>query len=502
MSRSPVVFVGLDAMDPDIAHGLAANGRAPTLHDLFRTASWAPTANPLGLVVGGVWPSIWSGVWPSRHGFYCSRQLVNGTYEQRRTTPDHIDRTPFWGPIADAGLRACVLDMPLTPLRAFPGCAHVVDWGTHDRPLTPASSPASLLPRIEHDIGAYALGDECDVYANRGAWRELRDRLIEGVAQRTRLTQLELSDPQWDLVMTVFSESHCAGHNLWALHDPLNARHERDATDQLGDPLTDVYLALDRALGDLLATVGDDVTVLVLLSHGMGAHYEGDHLLTEILQRLDDSYGRPNPLRVSRERILRRIARQRHERTLRRTAQEGAPDSGRLISVDSSRRFFKVFNIGLYSGIRFNMRGREPRGRVRRGPELDGLVDRLTADLLAIVDPDNGQPLMTRVLRTDRIYRGERLDDLPDLLVEWEPRAPKVRAASGRIGVVREEYRGVRTGDHRPDGLLFVRGPGIPPGRIEEPVHAVDIAPTIAAMLDVDLPDTDGRALTSLLKST
>ena len=55
-----------------------------------------------------------------------------------------------------------------------------------------------------------------------------------------------------------------------------------------------MYRALDRALGELLASVDDDTTVVVLLSHGMGPHYEGDHLLGEILQRLDDSYGRPH----------------------------------------------------------------------------------------------------------------------------------------------------------------------------------------------------------------
>jgi predicted AlkP superfamily phosphohydrolase/phosphomutase len=496
-----VLFVGIDAMDPDLARGLAAAGTAPALHELLQTAAWAPTTNPAGLVVGGVWPSIWSGVLPSRHGFYCYHQLVNGTYHQRRTSPEDIDRLPFWGPIAEAGLRVCALDVPLTPLRTFPGCAQVVDWGTHDGLLAPASSPASLLGQIERDVGVYALGAECDHYARRGAWRELRDRLIDGVEQRTRLTKLELKNPEWDLVMTVFSESHCAGHHLWPFHDRHDQHHDPVATAQHGDLLTDVYEALDRALHDLLATVGGDATLVVLLSHGMGPHFEGDHLLAEILRRLDDSYGRPHPVLVKRERILRTIARRRHERTLRRALREGPPGRARLIPCDSSRRFFKVFNIGLYSGIRVNLRGREPRGRVGPGPELDDLVDRLSSDLLDIVDPDSGHPHITRVLRTASIYQGERLDDLPDLLVEWDPRTAKVRAASDRIGVVHEEYRGVRTGDHRPDGLVFVRGPGIHPGPIEERVHAVDIAPTIATMLGVNLADTDGQPITSFVQS-
>ena len=184
MSRRRVLFVGFDAMDPDLTRRLAAAGQAPAFHELLRTSSWAPTTNPPGLVVGGVWPSIWSGVWPSRHGYYCSWQLVNGTYDQRRTSPNDIDRAPFWAPVAEAGRRVFVLDVPLTPLHDYPGCSHVVDWGTHDRPLDPASVPPSLLQEIQREIGPYPLRHECDVYATRGARQELRDGLVAGAELR------------------------------------------------------------------------------------------------------------------------------------------------------------------------------------------------------------------------------------------------------------------------------------------------------------------------------
>jgi predicted AlkP superfamily phosphohydrolase/phosphomutase len=187
---------------------------------------------------------------------------------------------------------------------------------------------------------------------------------------------------------------------------------------------------------------------------------------------------------------------------LRRAVRDGPPGRARLLSYDSSRRFYKVFNIGLFSGIRINLRGREPRGRVAPGRELDDLVERLSSDLLAIVDPDSGHPHVTRVLRTASIYQGEHLDDLPDLLVEWNPRTTKVRAESERIGMVHEEHQSLRTGDHRPGGLVLVRGPGIRPGPVDEHVDAVDIAPTIAAMLGVNLADTDGQPIASFLRSS
>src|SRR5207247_3964375 len=94
----------------------------------------------------------------------------------------------------------------------------------------------------------------------------------------------------------------------------------------LGDALEDVYVALDESLAELLAAFDGSSRVMVLLSHGIGPHYDGDHVLGEILARLDDvSQPRPRVL-VARERAHRFLDR-------RRRAARGA------VSVDGSRRF-------------------------------------------------------------------------------------------------------------------------------------------------------------------
>ncbi|MGH9260420.1 MAG: alkaline phosphatase family protein, partial [Acidimicrobiales bacterium] len=87
MSHAPVVVIGFDAMDPTLARRVAQDGRMPALAGLFERSAWAPTRNPEGLVVGGIWPSFATGRWPGAHGFYCFRQFISGTYEIRRFTP-------------------------------------------------------------------------------------------------------------------------------------------------------------------------------------------------------------------------------------------------------------------------------------------------------------------------------------------------------------------------------------------------------------------------------
>jgi predicted AlkP superfamily phosphohydrolase/phosphomutase len=322
----------------------------------------------------------------------------------------------------------------------------------------------------------------CDDFGRAGDFAGLRDALYDGIALKRGVILDELAAPDWDFLFGVHSEAHCAGHQFWRLHDADHPWHDPERRAAIGDPLVDVYRALDESLAQLLAAVPDDAVVMVLLSHGIGPHYDGDHLLQPVLMRLDESL-RPRPQwLVRREQMIRRLGRPR----LRRRGQ---------VWVDGSRHFYKVPNNELYGGIRLNVVGREPRGRVHRGPELDALVDELREAMLELVDPDSGRPLVRDVVRTDSRYDGPAIDTLPDLLVDWCRDAPVAAAASPRIGVVRRDYEGPRSGDHRPDGLVFVRGDGIESGPLDAAVRVIDLAPSLAAVLGVDMTGVDGSPI-------
>jgi predicted AlkP superfamily phosphohydrolase/phosphomutase len=476
--RRRVVALGFDAMSPAIVRELVDAGRLPTFAALFDSAAWAPTENPWGLLVGGVWPSFATGTTPARHGFYCFRQIVDRSYTMRRFTPDDIRTPAVWQVLSDAGLRSTVIDAPLAT--ATPGLRgrQLVEWGAHDRMVAFDSVPADFGAAVMDRAGEYPV-HRCDDFARAGDFVGLREALRAGIAAKHGLMREQLADPDWDFFFGVHSESHCAGHQFWQIHDVDHQWHDPGLRATIGDPLVDIYEALDGSLAQLLTAVPDDTTVMVLLSHGIGPHYDGDHLLFEVLARLDDSL-RPRPQwLVRREQLLRRIGRPRQRRLGR-------------VWVDGSRSFYKMPNNELYGGIRLNVVGREPRGRVRRGAEFDALADELRSALLELVDPDTGRPLVRDVVRTDARYEGDAIDLLPDLLIDWHRDAPMNAAASPRIGVVRYEYGGPRSGDHRPDGLVFVTGDGIEPGPLDTPVGVIDLAPSLAAALGVEMPDVDG----------
>jgi predicted AlkP superfamily phosphohydrolase/phosphomutase len=232
-------------------------------------------------------------------------------------------------------------------------------------------------------------------------------------------------------------------------------------------------------------------------SHGMAAHYDATYLLGDILRRIE---GRPKPssrILLDRARALwrrlpvgvtekfHRIARHVHE----------LPDSGDR----KSRRCFAVPTNANAAGIRINLAGSEPAGGVRPGVERERFEAVLVAEPHALVHPDTGRPLVREVIRSADAFPGERCDALPDLFVRWHRESPIRGAASQKIGVLLREDTGRRTGDHRPEGMFFPRGPVLRPRRLEPSVAVEDFAPTIAGLLGCSLRDVDGAPVPALL---
>jgi predicted AlkP superfamily phosphohydrolase/phosphomutase len=512
MSPPRLLVIGLDAVDAGLVRSWAAAGALPTWQALLAEGPSFPIVNPPGLYVGAVWPSLFTGVSPSRHGRYCYEQLRAGTYEvqQFRTTDYRV--APFWTALARAGRAVALADVPKSP-PPDPGVAlHVVDWGTHDPdPEGFRTQPAGLKAEIERGHGVDPV-DLCDGYGSDvGAARELLDRLVRRIETRTRLYLDLLSRQAWDLFFAVFSEGHCAGHQFWHVRDPAHPRHDPALREALGDPVARIYRALDGALARLMDAVGGPRTpTLVLASHGMGPHNDATFMLPDLLLAMQGAaMGTrgvrglergwrllPETLRASMRptvaHLRRRLSRQRAigERPLGEVLR--MPPIARL-------RYFAVPNNDAHGAIRLNLAGREPRGLVQPGSEATRVVDEIRDGLMSFVNEESGEPIAEAVQPIGELFPGEPTDELPDLIVHWNRRTPIRRVRSARYGSIAREFPGVRTGDHRPEGLLVARGPGIVAGPGDDPVRSVDVPATIACMLGVPLPDLDGRPIAALL---
>lgn len=496
-----VLFIGLDAASPDLVLQWTEHGLMPNLRSLGQAGSWGFTRNAPAIYTGSLWPSVWTGSTPGQHGCYYNEQIRPGTYEVATFLGKDVRKRPFFDALSRAGKRLCIYDVPKTPLCPDVNGIHVVDWGTHDADLLPCSSPAELIEEIHRKYGE-APFRRCDwVMEKADPERTLRKQLLWRISTKVNIATDLLQRGPWDAFLMSFGESHCVGHQCWHVHDRSHPKHDPALRKQIGDPLQDVYVALDDAVGCLLQHADRDTTVMVLCSHGMSAHYDATYLLDEVLRRLE---GRPAP--VSR-RVLDRARKLWKKLPLSITEQVGvlAHSVNRMPdAADRSERLcFAVPTNANSGGIRLNLAGREPNGRLQRGREAEEFVARLVVDLHELREPVSGRSLVRDVLRSAELFPGENIDMLPDLFVQWNRDTPITGVSSPKIGtIIEEDTQTRRTGDHRPGGLYFMRGPGIPAGSQLPLAHDEDFAPTIAASLGVKLEHVDGRSLLPLVTAT
>lgn len=493
-----LLFLAADALDADLVRRWAGDGTLPTFRRLLDTAAWGLTDNPPGLYVGAVWPSFWTSVSPARHARYCYEQLRPGTYEFVRIHPTDTQAPPFWDALGRAGRRLAVIDVPKSCLSALPGGVHVVDWGTHDPDYDgPVTSPPSLAAELVAKYGRDEVGN-CNVHGRAGEYARLRDQLRARIERKTRMILDTLDGGDWDALLAVFSESHCAGHQCWHLHDPTHVRHDASLAARIGDPIRDVYVAIDAALGRIIERAGAAADVIVLGSHGMRSHYDATFLLDRMLRRIEKPRRAPRSPGAQNA-IAKRLwmLAPAGVRTLLRPFKE--PVKARVDpNALSARRCFAVPNNDVHGAVRINRAGREPAGRVARA-EFDATCRSVQQDLLAFTNLDTGEPVVRRVWRIDEVYRGPNVHHLPDLIVEWNRDHPVSRVHSEKTGEITGTYTKCRTGDHSERGIFFAAGPGAVAGQVNDAVSIMDFGPTIAERLGMTLDDVDGRSFAGLV---
>jgi predicted AlkP superfamily phosphohydrolase/phosphomutase len=327
--------------------------------------------------------------------------------------------------------------------------------------------------------------------------------MLAGLDQKASASVSLLSSEPWDLFITVFGEAHCVGHQFWHLHDVDHPWFEARWLDALGvdDPVRAVYRKLDGVLADHLAVVPDDATVIVLLSHGTARWRGGVHCLDPILHRLELARtGRPVPTVGPRSRQLAGALAMVPQRWRRRSATlagrmfaprlDGREVPRRRHRAAPDRRWFAVRNNSHTAALRLNVIGREGAGVVdsaSMGEELAWLDDRLRE----IVDVTTGRPAVADVVRSSDLYHHDPVHhQLADLLVEWQGDGPLERLWSPTMGHLHVPAETWRSGDHDPEGVMYVASPDAAP--LEAQISAVDVAAVISR--SVGLMATPGGA--------
>ncbi|NER80574.1 MAG: nucleotide pyrophosphatase [Leptolyngbya sp. SIO1D8] len=544
--KSNVIAIGLDAADPNLIEPWLAEGHLPTLQKLREQGAFGRLSNIDHFRAETPWTTFLSGCSPKKTGYWGPVEFDPKTYLAQETgAHDFKEFPPFYALGSDFEVAA--FDIPQSSLSERVNGLHVLGWGAHS-PMTPShSTPTDALTEIiqkhgEHPAFLKDFADCRDV----GALKRLQKVLEVGIQRRAEVCRDLLQQKNWNLLLTIFGETHTAGHYMWHLSQADHPLHA--LADGCPDLMLKTFKAVDRAIAHILEEAPADANVVVFAAHGMGSNVmdvPSMLLLPELMYRYSfpgkvaiapGKVGAPLPppsMEPDRKRgWVGEVWNLRHEpnplmRWLRTQApvtlykpldkflnrlqqpylisSENLMEAGDPLFWQPAQWYMpmwprmKAFALPSYSEgyIRINLQGREAKGSVAPA-DYEATCQEVEALLYDLKDARSGQPLVEKVIRT----RSQPFEDdskLPDadLVAIWQDDLPSDVVDSsqcGRIGPVPHH----RSGSHRSRGFIVAKGPDIEAGMTLATGHALDLAPTLLQLMGAPIPEHfEGRALFS-----
>ncbi len=534
---NPVIAIGLDAADPQLLEQWMAAGHLPNLSRLRDRGTYGRLLNLESYRAETPWTTFLSGTLPNQTGYWGPVKYHADRYQAtERGAYTFKDYPPFYALGPD--YKIAVFDMPQTQLSEAANGPQVLAWGAHSPQGPSQSLPAELFDQIIEKYGEHpGLNRDYADCRNLEALTTLQRWMETGIARRAEVCKDWLAQESPDLLLTVFGETHTAGHYHWHMSQdhPIYKTGDSSAPDML----LDIHKAVDRAIGTIVDAAPDGTDVLIFAAHGMGSNVmdlPSMLFLPELLFRWNypGEYGlakgnpnRPlpgpkmkyrkrgwigevwelkhekNPLRAWMRANLPTNLHNKIEAFLGKSAagglespydQKAQGDSLFWQPANWYRPYWpemKAFALPSYSEgyVRINLKGRERYGVVDPA-EYGAVCDELCDLLYGLTDARTGKPMVDKIVRT---RQGDPLIDEnapdADLIVLWqeETAADTVRSqAFGQIGPVPFS----RTGSHRAEGFLLAAGPDFEAAAdFPADIRAVDLAPTILRLMNAPIPD-------------
>jgi predicted AlkP superfamily phosphohydrolase/phosphomutase len=251
-----VIAIGLDAAEPTLLATWMDDGSLPHLARLRGRGAAGTIRNIQYYRAETAWTTFLTGVSPETTGYWSPLKYQGNYHVDFIGAYDFSTYQPFYALGPD--YRVAVVDLP--QIRLVPGVngIQLVAWGSHSALAPSGSEPAGLLPELVERYGSHpAFGhDEAPVY-DRAALLDLHEKLLVGIKRRTKICLDLLARERWDLFLTMFSETHSAGHYLWHLSQPDHPLSDLWPRDR--NPLLEVMQAIDEGIGAIEAAAPDAV---------------------------------------------------------------------------------------------------------------------------------------------------------------------------------------------------------------------------------------------------
>lgn len=509
-ANNKVLVVGLDGATFDLIRPWAAQGHLPTLRRLLDEGAHGELASTVPPMTGPAWTTFATGVNPGKHRIYDWVAREAGTYRFTPTTAADAAAPSIYALLSRYDHRVVAFNVPMTyPPEPVNGVM-ISGLPTPSTNVT-FTSPASLYAEILENVGDYILyPDPGQAYSDSGIDAFLQ-RLNRCTALRFETLNYlrQREDPSF--CMVVVNGTDTISHALWKFMDSAHPLHDAERAARYGNAIRDYYRQVDTYLGEIVDTLDDDTTLIVMSDHGFGPFHKFIHVNNWLM---DEGFMRVKRTAAARLKYamfrrgfspmnvydkLMALGFGRLKREVVRGQGQGLLKALFLSFEDIDWTNTVAYAMGNIGQIYINLAGREPHGCVPPA-EYDAVRDAIIAGLKTLRDPATGEHVVESVYRREELYHGDHLDQAPDI-VFMPTRLEYFGFGEYEFGshkIIEAMQRGI-SGTHRMNGIFIAYGAHVRPGPIEG-AGLADLAPTILHLLGVPPPShMDGRVLHAAL---
>lgn len=387
--KQKVVLIGLDGASDDFMQRCIDEAELENIETLSDQGSFNTMNSTLPPLTPSGMSSFLTGGDPGDHGVYGFEKRNMLSYETSTVNSLNLDTML---PEATDG-KSVMINVPMTyPSREING---VMVSGF------PGSTSGSYVhpPTLKKDLEErnYSV----TTAGTFGGGEELEREVFRTFEKRRQVSLDYMDRFDWNFFMVMFTG---------------DARLMHFSEPSCEGAIKDYYQGLDEFVGKVDERTGENTTLVLMSNHGFTELDKKMYMYTFLKE---NGYLKPKQPEYTIHRfqdfagnILSKLG-----------VGSGGEISGRasfsdeyMDEVDWDNT--KAYTGGFYNGqIFINLEGREPNGVVE--PEnYEKVQQKIIEDLKQLEDPETGEKVVENVYTKQELYDGEKMDELPDIIIE------------------------------------------------------------------------------------
>ncbi|MHC1683124.1 MAG: alkaline phosphatase family protein [Clostridiaceae bacterium] len=472
---------GIDGGTFSIIKPLLDKGFLPNIKKLIDSGASGNLISTVPPHTAPGWASAITGVNPGSHGIYQFWDTQSSEYVGKYMGSTDFGVPTLWEILNKNGMKTGMVNVPMThPPKPVDG--FIITW-----PLSKTlrySYPSNILSEIANSGGHYLP----DLYTMFKGDLEYINEAIEITKNRAKTIIHLIKKYPTDFFMTVFPEVDRISHYYWHFFDEKSPDYSNSVDNiKLRSAISDIYIATDYAIGEILKALDDKCSIYLISDHGFGCGMLNFYLHNFLKDKgyLNVKYSEHNGEKCSSKSCYE----------LADGDWLNFEEENSEFTVDWENTKAYMSAPGSY-GININLKGRQKNGVVSQ-EEFDEVSKQLIKLLMEVKNPISGEDLFSKIVPSKEVYKGSLLKYAPDLILIPKDFGTMVHhqlTSSGWFS--NPEQKGM----HREEGIIIASGPDIKKCSIQN-AHLEDIVPTLLYQLRMPIPNYIEGDVLSIFKN-